>query len=54
MLAEALLERSLGQPKGKVLGTSVVTELKWYDSKDYNPPWIKALAEGRQRIRNST
>jgi hypothetical protein len=30
----------------------VVTELKWYDPRDYNPPWIKALAEGRKRIRN--
>src|SRR5207302_6434812 len=28
---------------------SVVTELKWYDPKDDHPPWIKALAEVRQR-----
>jgi hypothetical protein len=38
-----------GPTKGKVLGTSVVMELKWYDSKDDHPPWIKALAEVRQR-----
>jgi hypothetical protein len=27
----------------------VVTELKWYDPKDDHRPWIKALAEVRQR-----
>jgi hypothetical protein len=27
----------------------VVTQLKWYDPKDDHPPWIKALAEVRQR-----
>jgi hypothetical protein len=31
-----------GPTKGKVLGgTSVVTELKWYDPKNDPPPWIK-------------
>jgi hypothetical protein len=30
-------------------GPSVVTELKWFDPKDDHPPWIKALAEIRQR-----
>jgi hypothetical protein len=27
----------------------VVTGLRWYDPKDDHPPWIKALAEVRQR-----
>jgi hypothetical protein len=27
----------------------VVSELKWYDPKGDHPPWIKALAEVRQR-----
>jgi hypothetical protein len=27
----------------------VVTELKWHDPKDDHSPWIKALAEVRQR-----
>jgi hypothetical protein len=27
----------------------VVTELKWYDEREDHPPWIKALAEVRQR-----
>ena len=26
-----------------------MTELKWYDPKDDHPPWIKAIAEVRQR-----
>jgi hypothetical protein len=40
---------SLGPPQAKSWGTSVVTELKWYDPKDDHPPWIEALAEVRQR-----
>ena len=27
----------------------MVSELRWYDPKDDDPPWIKALAEVRQR-----
>jgi hypothetical protein len=29
--------------------TTVVSELKWYDDKADNPPWIEALAEVRHR-----
>jgi len=49
---DKLKKISLGQPKGKSWGTSVVTELKWYDSKDGHPPWIKALAGVRRRAKH--